>query len=217
MQFVVFWSNFDENLLNNNIQKRLIFIQNKDIAAARLPGYSYGELTSSTNYILFVCDLKITTLCWFISGLQQVNQFKETCLQAPPPPPKKKQAYSTEYLLHLLQDKDNVKCVRIYMYRGVAYTNIIRKLSNGMQEMKIESSQSTDVLLFKRFIEKYTQFTTDMNNMHFSINSHHCPIPDDKKENVIFFLKSIDKLNNKYEGRFQGINRFVYIVFGRKV
>ena len=52
--------------------------------------------------------------------------------------------------------------------------------------------------------------------MHFSINSPHCPIPDHKKENVIFFLKSIGKLNNKYEGRFQGINRFVYILFGRK-
>ena len=68
-----------------------------------------------------------------------------------------------------------------------------------MQEMKIESSQSTDVLLFKRFVDNYTQFTTDMNNMHFSINSPHCPIPDDKKENVIFLLKSIHKLNNKYE------------------
>ena len=86
-----------------------------------------------------------------------------------------------------------------------------------MQEMKIESSQSTDVLLFKRFIDNYAQFTTDMNNMHFSINSPHCPIPDDKKENVIFFLKIIHKHNNKYEGRFQGINRFVYILFGRKV
>ena len=102
------------------------------------------------------------------------------------------------------------------MYRGVAYTNIIRKLRNVKQEMKIESSQSTDVLLFKRFIDNYMQFTTDMNNMHFSINSHHCLIPDDKKENVTFFLKSIDKLNNKYERRFQGINRFVYILFGRK-
>ena len=81
--------------------------------------------------------------------------------------------------------------------------------------MKIESSQSTDVLPFKRFIDNYTQFTTDMNNMHFSINSPHCPILDDKKESVIFFLKSIDKLN-KYEGRFQGIIRFVYILFGRK-
>ena len=104
--------------------------------------------------------------------------------------------------------------------RGVTYTNIIKKLSNVKQDMKIESSQSTDVLLFKRFIDKYThffmQFTTDMNNMHFSINSPHCPIPDNKKENVIFFLKSFDKLNNKYEGRFQGINRFVYILFGRK-
>ena len=40
--------------------------------------------------------------------------------------------------------------------------------------------------------------------MHFSINSPHCPIPDNKKENVIFFLKSFDKLNTKYEGRFQG-------------
>ena len=85
-----------------------------------------------------------------------------------------------------------------------------------MQEMKIESSQSTDVLLFKRCINNYTQFTTDMNNMHFSINSPHCPIPDDMKENVIFFLKSIDKLNNKYEGRFQGINRFAYILFRKK-
>ena len=145
---------------------------------------------------MFVCDLKITTLCWFTSGLQQVNQFKEACLQAPPP----QQAYSTEYLLYLLQDKDNVKCVRIYMYRGVAYTNIIRKVSNVMQEMKIESSQSTDVLLFKRCIDNYTQFTTDMNNMHFSINSHHCPIPEGKCD---IFWKSIDKLNNKYEGRFK--------------
>ena len=63
-----------------------------------------------------------------------------------------------------------------------------------MQDMKIESSQSTDVLLFKRFIDKYTQFTTDMNSMHFSINSPHCPIPDNKKENVIFFLKVLINL-----------------------
>ena len=100
---------------------------------------------------MFVCDLKITTHCWFTSGLQQVNQFKEACLQAPPPPPPPKQAYSTEYLLYLLQDKDNVTCARIY--RGVAYTNIIRKLSNVMQEMKIDhhrvqmSSSSKDVLI----------------------------------------------------------------------
>ena len=58
-----------------------------------------------------------------------------------------------------------------------------------MQEIKIESSQSTGVLLFKRVIDNYTQFTTDMNNMHFSINSPHCPIPDDKKESVIFFFE----------------------------
>ena len=44
MQFVVFWSNFDEIMLNNKIQKRIIFIQNKDIAAARLLGYSSDEL-----------------------------------------------------------------------------------------------------------------------------------------------------------------------------
>ena len=60
--------------------------------------------------------------------------------------------------------------------------------------MKIESSQSTDVLLFKRFIDNCTQFTTDMNNMHFSINSPHCPIPDDKKESVIFFFKALINL-----------------------
>ena len=43
-KILVFWSNFDEFLLNNNIQKRIIFIQNKDIAAARLLVYSYDEL-----------------------------------------------------------------------------------------------------------------------------------------------------------------------------
>ena len=57
-----------------------------------------------------------------------------------------------------------------------------------MQDMKIESSQSTDVLLFKRFIDKYTQFTTAMNSMHFSINSPHCPIPDNKKEKALINL-----------------------------
>ena len=80
--------------------------------------------------------------------------------------------------------------LHVYAYiewTGVAYTIIIRKLSNVMQEMKIESSQSTDVLFLKRFIDTYTQFTTNMNNMHFSINSSHYPIPDDKKKNVIFY------------------------------
>ena len=53
--------------------------------------------------------------------------------------------------------------------------------------------------------------------MHFSINSPHCLIPDDRQENaIICFWKSIDKLNNKYEGGLQGINRFVYILFGKK-
>ena len=52
--------------------------------------------------------------------------------------------------------------------------------------------------------------------MHFSINSPHCPIPDDRKENVKKNLKRIDKLNNKCEGGLQGINRFVYILFGKK-
>ena len=162
----------------------------------RIPGHAPDKITTLLVYLRFTASSPIQ------GGLP------------PSTPPPSKQAYSTEYLLYLLQDKDNVKCVRIY--RGVAYTNIIRKLSNVMQEMKIESSQSTDVLLFKRFFDNYTQFTTDMNNMHFSINSPHCPIPDHKKENVIFFLKSISKLNNKYEGRFQGINRFIYILFGRK-
>ena len=80
--------------------------------------------------------------------------------------------------------------LHVYAYiewTGVAYTIIIRKLSNVMQEMKVESLQSTDVLFFKRFIDNYTQFTTDMNNMHFSINSPHYPIPDDKKKNVIIY------------------------------
>ena len=107
-------------------------------------------------------------------GLPQVySKLTNSRRPASKPPPPPKQAYSTEYLLYLLQDKDNVKCVRIYMYRGVAYTKIIRKLSNVMQEIKIESSQSTDVLLFKRFFDNYTQFTTDMSNMQFSINSPH--------------------------------------------
>ena len=41
-----------------------------------------------------------------------------------------------------------------------------------------------------------------------------CPIPDDKKENVIIYLKMIDKLNMR--GGLQGINRFIHILFGRK-
>ena len=52
--------------------------------------------------------------------------------------------------------------------------------------------------------------------MHFSINSPHCPIPDDRKENAIIFWKSIDKLNNIYEGGLQGINRFLHILFGKE-
>ena len=66
------------------------------------------------------------------------------------------------------------------------------------------------VQLFKRFIDNCAWFTTDMNNMHFSVmcckpvstvalkeltHLKCCPIPDDKKENVIIFLKRIDKLN----------------------
>ena len=39
-----FGVNFDKILLNKNIQKRIIFIQNNDIAAARLLGCSYGQL-----------------------------------------------------------------------------------------------------------------------------------------------------------------------------
>ena len=54
---------------------------------------------------------------------------------------------------------------------------------------------SKDVLIYK-----YTRFTTDMSGMHFSINSPHCPISDDREEDVKVGL--------------QGINRFVYILFG---
>ena len=49
--------NFDEILLNKNIEKRVIFIYNNDIAAARVELWlsstnaNYAE-SSSTNYIL---------------------------------------------------------------------------------------------------------------------------------------------------------------------
>ena len=52
-----FGVNFDKILLNKNIQKRVIFIYNNDIAAARVALLSsstnakYAE-SSSTNYIL---------------------------------------------------------------------------------------------------------------------------------------------------------------------
>ena len=39
-----FGVNFDKILLNKNIQKCINFIQNNDIAAARLLGCSYGQL-----------------------------------------------------------------------------------------------------------------------------------------------------------------------------
>ena len=55
---------FDEILLNKNIQKRIIFIYNNDIAAARVELWSsstnakYAE-SSSTNYILCKKQIKI--------------------------------------------------------------------------------------------------------------------------------------------------------------
>ena len=59
-----FGVNFDKILLNKNIQKRIIFIYNNDIAAARVELWSsstnanYAE-SSSTNYILFEKQIKI--------------------------------------------------------------------------------------------------------------------------------------------------------------
>ena len=55
---------FDKILLNKNIQKRIIFIYNNDIAAARIELLSsstnakYAE-SSSTNYILCKKQIKI--------------------------------------------------------------------------------------------------------------------------------------------------------------
>ena len=55
---------FDKILLNKNIQKRIIFIYNNDIAAARVELWSsstnakYAE-SSSTNYILCEKQIKI--------------------------------------------------------------------------------------------------------------------------------------------------------------
>ena len=55
---------FDKILLNKNIQKRIIFIYNNDIAAARVELWSsstnakYAE-SSSTNYILCKKQIKI--------------------------------------------------------------------------------------------------------------------------------------------------------------
>ena len=62
-----FGVNFDTMLLNKNIQKRIIFIYNNDIAAAiacRVELWSsstnakYAE-SSSTNYILFEKQIKV--------------------------------------------------------------------------------------------------------------------------------------------------------------
>ena len=55
---------FDKILLNKNIQKRIIFIYNNDIAAARVELWSsstnakYAE-SSSSNYILCKKQMKI--------------------------------------------------------------------------------------------------------------------------------------------------------------
>ena len=56
--------NFDKILLNKNIQKRIIFIYNNDIAAARVELWSsstnakFAE-SSSTNYILCKKQIKV--------------------------------------------------------------------------------------------------------------------------------------------------------------
>ena len=59
-----FGVNFDKILLNKNIQKRIIFIYNNDIAAGRVELWSsltnekYAE-SSSTSYILCKKQIKI--------------------------------------------------------------------------------------------------------------------------------------------------------------
>ena len=59
-----FGVNFNKILLNKNIQKRIIFIYNNDIAAARAELWSsstnakYAE-SSSTNYVLCKKQMKI--------------------------------------------------------------------------------------------------------------------------------------------------------------
>ena len=59
-----FGVNFDKILRNKNIQKRIIFIYNNDIAAARVELWSsstnakYAE-SSSTNYILCKKQIKV--------------------------------------------------------------------------------------------------------------------------------------------------------------
>ena len=98
MQLVVFWSNFDEILLNNNIQKRIIFIQNKDIAAARLLGYSYGELFPQ---VLTTSCLSATSKLLHFVGLPQAyskltNSRRPAC--SPPPPKKKPTPLNTYYI-----------------------------------------------------------------------------------------------------------------------
>ena len=59
-----FGVNVDKILFNKNIQKRIMFIYNNDIAAARVELWSsstnakYAE-SSSTNYILFEKQIKV--------------------------------------------------------------------------------------------------------------------------------------------------------------
>ena len=82
------FSNFDEILLNNNIQKRIIFIQNKDIAAAGLLGYSYGELLPR---VLTTSCLSTTSKLLHFVGLPQVysklTNSRRPAFKPPPPPP----------------------------------------------------------------------------------------------------------------------------------
>ena len=67
-----FGVNFDKILLNKNIQKRIIFIYNNDIAAARVELWSsstnakYAE-SSSTNYIL--CEKQKKYKCSFFKKM----------------------------------------------------------------------------------------------------------------------------------------------------
>ena len=68
MQFIAPGLNFDKILLNKNIQKRIVFIYNNNIAAARVELWSsstnakYAE-SSSTNYIL--CEKQREYKCSF--------------------------------------------------------------------------------------------------------------------------------------------------------
>ena len=71
---LVFEVNFDQILRNKNIQKRIVFIQNDDIAVARLQSCSYGQLRQMQ---ILQKTVQLTTFCVKRKEKYKCNFFKK--------------------------------------------------------------------------------------------------------------------------------------------